>query len=123
MTETCLEPETMGVTAASDGTGGAEAFRRLGLTSAEAERRLAEYGPNKLPEPASPGPLAIFLRQFLSPFIYILLIAASASLLLGQLPNAVFIFAVLVINATIGTVQEYSACRSRRSATTTANST
>ncbi len=84
----------------------------VGLSEEEAARRLAEYGPNRLPEPPLPGVLAIFFRQFLSPFIYILLIAAVASLALGQIPNAVFIFAVLLLNAGIGTVQEYSAQRS-----------
>lgn len=82
-----------------------------GLSSEEAARRLAEYGPNRLPEPPLPGVIAIFLRQFLSPFIYILLVAAVISYLLGQMPNAVFIMAVLLLNAVIGTVQEYSAQR------------
>jgi calcium-translocating P-type ATPase len=82
-----------------------------GLSADEAARRLAQYGPNRLPEPPMPGPVNIFFRQFLSPFIYILLIAAIASLLLSQIPNAVFIFAVLLLNASIGTAQEYSAQR------------
>ncbi len=84
----------------------------VGLTADEAARRLETLGPNRLPESPLPGPLAIFLRQFLSPFIYILLLAGVASALLSQIPNAVFIFAVLLLNATIGTVQEYSAQRS-----------
>ncbi len=84
----------------------------LGLTTAEAARRLVMYGPNTLPEPPIPGLATIFLRQFLSPFIYILLIAAIVSFLLGQLPSGIFIMAVLVLNAAIGTVQEYSAQRS-----------
>ncbi|MEQ6918212.1 cation-translocating P-type ATPase [Halomonas aquatica] len=83
-----------------------------GLESPEAERRLREYGPNKLPEAPLPGLAAIFFRQFLSPFIYILLIAALVSYFLGQLSNAVFIMAVLLLNAIIGTIQEYSAQRS-----------
>ncbi len=83
-----------------------------GLSTDEAVRRLAEYGPNRLPAPLMPGPIRIFCRQFLSPFIYILLIAAIASLALSQIPNAVFIFGVLIVNAAIGTVQEYSAQRS-----------
>lgn len=93
--------------AAGTGVNGAE-----GLDTAEAERRLAEYGPNRLPAPDLPGPLAIFLRQFLSPFIYILMLAAAVSLAIGQLPSAVFIVIVLLLNAVIGTVQEYSAQRS-----------
>ena len=83
-----------------------------GLTTAEAERRLAEVGPNKLPEPKLPGALQLFAQQFLSPFIYILIVAAVVSLAIGQLPSAVFIAAVLLLNAAIGTVQEYSAQRS-----------
>ncbi len=84
----------------------------VGLTTGEARARLEQYGPNRLPEAPLPGPMAIFLRQFLSPFIYILLIAAVVSLALGQLPNAIFILAVLLLNAAIGTVQEYSAQQS-----------
>jgi calcium-translocating P-type ATPase len=82
-----------------------------GLSFDEAAERLARYGPNRLPVPPLPGPIMIFLLQFLSPFIYILLIAAIASLMLGQLANAIFILAVLLLNALIGTVQEYSAQR------------
>ncbi|MEX2479448.1 MAG: HAD-IC family P-type ATPase [Gammaproteobacteria bacterium] len=83
-----------------------------GLSSAEAARRLEHYGPNNLPETPLPGVLQIFARQFLSPFIYILLVAALVSLALAQIPNAIFIFAVLLLNAAIGSVQEYSAQKS-----------
>lgn len=94
-------------------SGGSEAARtRQGLSSAQAARLLQQYGPNRLPDPPAPGPFQIFLRQFLSPFIYILLIAAVASLWLQQIPNAIFILAVLMLNAVIGTLQEYSAQKS-----------
>jgi len=83
-----------------------------GLSTDVAAQRLSECGPNRLPAPPLPGVAAIFLRQFLSPFIYILLIAAIASYALGQVPNTVFIVAVLLLNAAIGTLQEYSAQRS-----------
>lgn len=84
----------------------------IGLTDAEAQARLDHYGENRLPEPKSAGPVIIFLRQFLSPFIYILLVAALVSLAVDQLPSAIFIFAVLLLNATIGAMQEVSAERS-----------
>ncbi len=90
----------------------AEADPLTGLSAEDAARRLQETGPNRLPEPRQAGVVLIFLRQFLSPFIYILLIAAVVSLAVGQLPSAVFIMAVLLINAAIGTAQEYSAQRS-----------
>lgn len=83
-----------------------------GLTQQEAEEKLKESGPNRLPEQPIAGPLLIFLRQFLSPFIYILVIAAIVSFLLGQIPSGTFILAVLLLNAIIGTIQEYSAQRS-----------
>ena len=83
-----------------------------GLSEAEAARRLQQYGYNRLPEPSPPGFVLTFLRQFLSPFIYILLVAAVVSFLINQVPSGVFIIAVLLINAIIGAIQEYSAQRS-----------
>ena len=80
-----------------------------GLTSEEAERRLKLFGPNELPKPKSASFALVFLRQFKSPFIYVLLAAAGVSFGLGQTVNAWFIFGVLLINASIGTIQEFSA--------------
>ncbi len=80
-----------------------------GLTEAEAEARLATYGPNRLPEP-EPVPLwRVILRQFYSPLIYILVLAAVVSLFLGEWKDAGFIAAVLAINALIGSYQEWKA--------------
>ena len=83
-----------------------------GLSLDQVQASLLKYGPNKLPEAQLPGPLALFLRQFLSPFIYILLTAALVSFVLNQIANGVFIMAVLLLNAVIGTAQEYSAQKS-----------
>jgi Ca2+-transporting ATPase len=83
-----------------------------GLTDAESARRLDKFGLNRLPEPSAPGLLVTFLRQFLSPFIYILLAAALVSFAIRQMPSGVFIIAVLFLNAVIGATQEYSAQRS-----------
>ena len=82
-----------------------------GLTQAEAVSRLNRNGRNVLPEAPVPGWFATFVAQFKSPFIYILLVAALASAGLQQYANAVFIGAVLLLNATIGGVQEYGAQR------------
>ncbi|HHJ15764.1 MAG TPA: HAD family hydrolase [Gammaproteobacteria bacterium] len=82
-----------------------------GLDSAEAEARLEQYGHNALPETRPPGIPRIFLRQFTSPLIYILLAAALVSLAIGEISDAAFIGAVLLLNAIIGTVQEHSAQR------------
>jgi magnesium-transporting ATPase (P-type) len=82
-----------------------------GISSGEAAARLAQYGPNALPEAESDGLPKIFLYQFRSPFIYVLSVAALVSIALGQHINGLFIFLVLLLNAVIGTVQEYSAAR------------
>lgn len=81
----------------------------IGLTRKEAELLLKEHGANVLPEAKQPGVLQTFFRQFLSPLIYVLLAAAFISLWMGRLEDAAFIVIVLLINATIGTFQEYSA--------------
>ena len=51
----------------------------------------------------------LFLRQFLSPLIYVLIAAAMISLALGEVRDAIFILIVLLANGLVGTVQEYSA--------------
>ena len=101
------DPISGQATAAAPG----EAGLPPGLSSAEARRRLGAQGPNTLPEPRRPSLGNLFLRQFLSPLIYILLVAALVSLALGDARDALFIAVVLLINGIIGTVQEYSAGR------------
>jgi len=77
-----------------------------GLTSQDAENRLQQYGPNKLPEAKTDSLAAIFLRQFRSPLIYILLAASIIVFLIGETVDSIIIFAVLIFNAIVGTVQE-----------------
>ena len=50
-----------------------------GLTAREAEVRLARYGPNRLPCKPPPSLGLIFFHQFLSPLIYILIVAEASS--------------------------------------------
>lgn len=80
-----------------------------GLDAADAGERLKQYGSNTLPQPALPGAWRIFVRQFLSPLIYVLLAAALVSLLIREWADALFIFVVLLANALIGAYQEFSA--------------
>jgi magnesium-transporting ATPase (P-type) len=82
-----------------------------GLTDEEAAARLERFGPNTLPRRKPPGLFEILLRQFRSPLIYLLAIAAAVSLLIGEAKDAAFILGVLLINAVIGTVQEARAER------------
>ncbi len=83
--------------------------RREGLESADVEARRRLFGPNELPKPKRPGLVALFVRQFKSPIIYLLLAAAVVSVAIGEGTDATFIFAVLMINAVIGTIQEWKA--------------
>lgn len=80
-----------------------------GLSEHDVDTRREQYGENRLPEGRKVTVIELFLHQFLSPLIYILLIAAAFSLWTGEISDAAFIFAVLVINAVIGTYQEYTA--------------
>lgn len=86
-----------------------------GLTRAQAQRRLAEFGPNVLPAQPPPGCLAIGLRQLKSPLIYILLVAAVVSFALGDVTDAAFIGIVLLVNSAIGGWQEWRAERQSQS--------
>jgi len=82
-----------------------------GLSEAAAAARLQSDGPNDLPAPRTAHPGAIFLRQFRSPLVYVLLAAALLSLGLGHLTDAGFIGFVLVVNAVLGAWQELQAER------------
>jgi magnesium-transporting ATPase (P-type) len=85
-----------------------------GLSTAEAERRREEYGPNQLPRAPPTRVWEIVARQFKDPLIYILAAAAVVSIAIGEVTDAVFITAVLGINALIGTLQEWQAEQSSR---------
>ena len=80
--------------------------RRSGLTGAEAKSRLLQYGPNELQTKKKTPPILIFLRQFLSPLIYVLLVAAVISLIVRHFLDAGVIMGVLLLNAIIGYIQE-----------------
>lgn len=80
-----------------------------GLSGAEATRRLKRFGPNVLPAAARGGFLRRILRQFNHPLIYVLIVAGAITAVLGEHVDSVVIFAVVLINAGIGFVQESKA--------------
>ena len=80
-----------------------------GLSLTEAKHRLQQFGLNTLPKIKQAGIFQVFFHQFYSPLIYVLFAAATLSLYIGAWSDAGFIFAVLLINAIIGTTQEFSA--------------
>src|SRR6266849_3212310 len=78
-----------------------------GLTSAEARRRLAQYGPNE-PVPAHRWSAVRELFGFLAnPLVLILLMAAFASILLGQQTDATIVVAIVLVSVAINFVQTY----------------
>ncbi len=83
-----------------------------GLSTQEVQSRLKIYGANKLPRAEPPPWWEIAIRQFQSPFVYILAVAALVSLAIGELIDAGFIIGVLCLNATIGGIQEWKAEKS-----------
>jgi magnesium-transporting ATPase (P-type) len=80
-----------------------------GLSQSEAEVRLGQFGPNHLPQKPPTRLWMIVLRQFRSPLIYILALAAVVSTAMGDVKDAGFIAGVLVLNAVIGAYQEWKA--------------
>ena len=83
-----------------------------GLSAEEAARRLAEHGPNRLPEAPRPGLLARLLRQFNNLLLYVLMAAALVTALMGHWVDTAVIAAVVLLNALIGFVQEGKAEKS-----------
>ena len=82
-----------------------------GLTTAEAEARLARYGQNTLPEKRPKTVLEMFLDQFKDFLVLILIAAAVISLVTAETTDALVIIAILILNAVLGVVQEKKAGR------------
>jgi P-type Ca2+ transporter type 2C len=96
---------------------GEEVFAHLdsrgdGLTNEEVSGRLLEYGPNVLDTGDGINPLLLFLEQFKSFIIYILLFAVVFSIVIGEYVDSILILAILLANALIGFFQELNAYRS-----------
>lgn len=100
-----------------------------GLTTNEAQKRLEQYGENKLKEKKKKPWILVFLSQLNDPMIYVLFAAIAVTIGVsiydtvlwlqagkafsfiesGDWPDVVIILAVIIINAIIGTVQEIKA--------------
>jgi len=80
-----------------------------GITEQEARKRLQEFGFNELKKVRRATALGIFARQFQSFLIVILIFASVISFLLGEMTDAIVISSIIVLNATLGFVQEYRA--------------
>ena len=85
---------------------------RQGIDSGEAQQRLKEYGENVLEEAGRLQWWQVFLAQFKDLLVIILIGAAAVSMLTGDPESAMVIFAVLLLNAVLGTVQHQKAEKS-----------
>ena len=86
-----------------------------GLTDQQAAQRLEQYGPNQLEEGKKKSAFMVFLEQFKDLLVVILIVAAAISMASGNLESTIVIFAVLIMNAILGTVQYLKAEKSLES--------
>jgi Ca2+-transporting ATPase len=86
-----------------------QSSRTNGLTADAAAERLRTYGRNVLPEPPPPSWVKVFVRQFESLPVLLLLGASVLSVFTGGLVDALVIVGVVAANAVIGTVTEHHA--------------
>lgn len=86
-----------------------------GHSTESATARLAEHGPNVLQEGKKKSTLEIFLSQFADLLVIILIVAAIISMISGNVESTIVIFAVIIMNAVLGTVQHKKAEKSLES--------
>ena len=77
-----------------------------GLDAAEVSKRQAHYGPNTPSQRQGRGPLLRLLFQFVQPLVLVLVVAGVVTAALGEWVDSSVIFAVVLINAIVGFVQE-----------------
>lgn len=80
-----------------------------GLSTAEAQRRLEKYGRNLLPTGEGSSVWQILFSQFTDLLVLVLIGAAVISGLMGEVEDALVIMVIVVLNALLGTYQEYRA--------------
>ena len=83
--------------------------QHIGLSNEEAQKRLEQYGENKLKGKPKKKLISLFLEQLKDMLIYVLLGAAVITIVIGEYIDAIIILSVVVLNAAIGIFQEYKA--------------
>ena len=84
-----------------------ERTMNIGLTSKEANKRIAEYGFNELQEAKKTSALKIFMLQFNDFMVWVLLGATIISYIMGDKADAITIIIIVIVNAILGFVQEF----------------
>ena len=82
---------------------------RTGLSQADAERRLKQYGPNSINATSQTSAIGLLLSQFKSPLVLILVFAAIISAIAGEWPDSLIIIAIVMGSTTLGFWQEFRA--------------
>ena len=85
---------------------------KLGLSEAEAKKRLVQSGPNQLKQKKTVSPISLFIEQFKSFIIWVLIGAALVSGFMQEWIDAAAIVAIVILNSVLGFVQEYRAEKS-----------
>ena len=85
--------------------------RKEGLSNSEAEERLKQLGLNEIKEGKRITPFEIFLNQFKSVVLWILIIATLISAFLKEYIDAIVIFVIIILIAVLGFILEYRAER------------
>ena len=80
-----------------------------GLSNKEAKKRLEKYGLNELPKKKPDSIFKIIFKEITDPIILLLIVAIIASLLVGEVVDAVAIFLIILVDLIIGTVEEKKA--------------
>ncbi|MFA5052482.1 MAG: cation-transporting P-type ATPase [Parcubacteria group bacterium] len=83
-----------------------------GLSNVEAAKRLQSFGLNELPQNEGEPPWKLFVNQFRSPLMYLMILATFISYFIGNVSNTIFIIIVTLSNASVGFYQEYKANKS-----------
>lgn len=82
-----------------------------GLSTADAQIRLREAGPNRIARGARRPWFRVLLHQLADPIVYVLLVAALLAVMMGKVADSLVVLAVVVVNAVIGFVQEMRASK------------
>lgn len=80
-----------------------------GLSQNEAQKRLEQYGRNKLKGKPKKSIISLFLSQLKDMLIYVLLAAAVITMIIGEYTDSIIIILVIILNAVIGVIQEAKA--------------
>ena len=80
-----------------------------GLNSTEVKRRLKKDGPNELPKEKKKSISALFFESFNDPIIYVLIVAAILSFIVGETLDGCTILFIILVDGIVSTIQEYRA--------------